>query len=120
MVRRTRSQWQALFEAHASSGQTAAVFCREQGVNAKYFSLRRRQLGETREQLASSFVAVSVEGIDRREKITVRDGRGVTIELPLAIEPRWLAQLVQALRDCPPPDNHYPPPRHRVTTTDNH
>jgi hypothetical protein len=99
MARRTRSQWQALFDAQAASGQTAAEFCRQQGVNAKYFSLRRHQLSEVSESLSSSFVPVSVKGIGPGDKITVRDERGVTVELPLAIEPRWLAQLVQALRD---------------------
>lgn len=43
-TKRTSEQWLALFSAHAQSGQPAAVFCREQGVCPKYFSLRRRQL----------------------------------------------------------------------------
>ena len=110
MVRRTKSEWQALIKAQAESGQTATVFCREQGVNAKYFSLRRRQLSEASEQRVSRFAAVSLERSGRGEKIIVRYSGGATLELPLGIEPRWLAQLLQALRDCPSPDNHYPPP----------
>ena len=104
MVRRTKTQWQALIKAHAESGQTQAIFCREQGVNAKYFSLRRRQLSETPE--VSSFVPVSLERSGHSEKIIVRYSGGAALELPLGIEPRWLAQLLQTLRDCPPPDNH--------------
>ena len=106
MVRRTKAQWQALIKAQAESGQTAAVFCREHGVNAKYFSLRRRQLMEASERGVSSFVPVSLERNGHGEKIIVCYPGGATLELPLGIEPRWLAQLLQALRDCPPPDNH--------------
>ncbi len=113
MERRTKAQWQALIKAQAESGKTATVFCREQGVNAKYFSLRRRQLSEAPEQGSSSFVPVSLERSGHSEKIIVCHPGGATLELPLGIEPRWLAQLLQALRDCPLP-------RHRVTTTDNH
>ena len=120
MVRRTKSEWQALIKAQAESGKTATVFCREQGVNAKYFSLRRRQLSEAPKQRVSRFASVSLERSGHSEKIIVCHPGGATLELPLGIEPRWLAQLLQALRDCPLPDNHYPPPRHRVTTTDNH
>ena len=106
MVRRTKAQWQALIKAHAESGKTAAVFCRERGVNPKYFSLRRRQLSETPEQRGSSFATVLLERSGHGEKIIVCYTGGATIELPLGIEPRWLAQLLQALRDCPRPDNH--------------
>ena len=99
MERRTKAQWQALIKAHAESGKTAAVFCREQGINAKYFSLRRRQLGEAPEQRVSRFASVSLERSGHGEKIIVCYAGGATLELPLGIEPRWLAQLLQALRD---------------------
>ena len=99
MIRRTKSEWEALIQAHAECGMTAATFCREQGVNAKYFSLRRRQLSAASEQQVSSFVPVSVERIGHGEKITVRYPGSAAVELPLGVEARWLAQLLQALRD---------------------
>ena len=59
MRRRTKSDWEALIHAQAESGMTAATFCREQGINAKYFSLRRRQLSAAipREAVVSRFAA---------------------------------------------------------------
>jgi len=42
--RRTKAQWQALIEEHAQSGLTAVEFCRQHGINDKYFSLRKQSL----------------------------------------------------------------------------
>ena len=44
MVRRTERQWRDIFEAQQDSGLNVAQFCREHKLNAKYFSLRKRQL----------------------------------------------------------------------------
>ena len=44
MTRRTKAQWQALIEQQQSSGLMAAEFCRQQNLNPKYFSLRKKQL----------------------------------------------------------------------------
>ena len=46
MTRRTTAQWRALIESHANIGLTAVAFCRERGLNSKYFRLRRRELSE--------------------------------------------------------------------------
>ncbi len=55
MARRNRQQWQELIEAQLCSGQSAAAFCRQQGVSATYFSSKKRQLGE---QTSSRFLKV--------------------------------------------------------------
>ena len=99
MTRRTKTEWQGLIKAHADSGKTAAAFCREQGINPKYFSLRRRQLSELAAQRAPSFVSVTLARSGAGEKITLSDTGGAQVELPLSIEPRWLAQLLRALGD---------------------
>ena len=98
MTRRTKTQWRALIEAHASSGLTAAAFCREQGLNPKYFSLRRRELGDVLKKRTPSFIPVSTMKLSGSERISVRDPFGMIVELPLGIEPKWLAELVRSLR----------------------
>ena len=45
MVRRDKNQWLNLFKKHEKSGLTITEFCFNEGVNNKYFSLRRKQLG---------------------------------------------------------------------------
>lgn len=54
MSRRTKAQWRELVTQQQESGLNAAEFCRRNGVNAKYFSLRKKQVGGT----AKSFVQV--------------------------------------------------------------
>ena len=98
MARRTKAQWQALIGAHGASGQKAAAFCREQGINARYFSLRRRQLSEERATSSSSFAAVSLSASSGSEAIRLEWAGVVTLRLPLAIEPGWLATLLRELR----------------------
>ena len=44
MKRRTSEQWLALFAEHQVSGLAAAEFCRQNNLNAKYFSLRKQRL----------------------------------------------------------------------------
>ncbi len=41
MTRRTKAQWQALIQKQQSSGLIAVEFCHREGVDAKYFSLRK-------------------------------------------------------------------------------
>jgi hypothetical protein len=98
MTRRTKAQWRALIEAQASSGLTAAAFCREHGLNPKYFSLRRRDLSDGTNKRTSSFIPVSAMKLPSGERITVRDPSGLRVELPLGIEPKWLAELLRSLR----------------------
>jgi len=42
--RRSQEQWQLLIKEQQSSGLNAAEFCRQKGLNDKYFSKRKRQL----------------------------------------------------------------------------
>jgi len=44
MAKRSKSEWYSLFEEHDASGLSAAEFCRQRSIDAKYFSLRKRQL----------------------------------------------------------------------------
>ena len=42
MKRRTKAQWQALIEEQSQSGLTAVEFCKQRGINDKYFSMRKQ------------------------------------------------------------------------------
>jgi hypothetical protein len=98
MTRRTKAQWRALIEAHAISGVTAVAFCREQGLNPKYFSLRRRELSDGVKKRTRHFIPVSTIKVSGSDRITVRDPFGMSVELPPGIEPKWLAELLRSLR----------------------
>lgn len=102
MKRRTPAEWRALFEAQASSGVKAAAFCRERGVDPKYFSLRRRQLlGELPPSAARSacpaFVPVAIPR--SQAALEVQIGATLQLRLPTSVSPQWLAEVLCALRD---------------------
>ena len=102
MKRRTQAEWRGLFEAQATSGLTAAAFCRKQGVDPKYFSLRRRQvLGELPASAARSacpaFVPVAIPR--SQAALEVQIGAGLQLRLPTSVSPQWLADVVRALQE---------------------
>lgn len=101
MKRRTQDEWRMLFAAQAESGLSAAAFCHGQGVDPKYFSVRRRQLlGEAvpwpRPAGPSAFVPVTVARSP--EAVALEVGPGMTLRVPATVSPGWLAELLGALR----------------------
>jgi len=100
MTRRTKAEWRALIVAQQESGLSAAAFCRDRGIPVNYFCRVRNQLRVLDvEKQAPRFVPVSVTRLSAADKIIVRCEGGTTVEVPFGIEPRWVAQLLHALRD---------------------
>ena len=98
MTRRSKVQWHALIEAYERSGMTGVAFCREHGINSKYFSLRRRRLLDSEGEGTSRFAPVLISKPWSGERISLRDPSGAVVELPTSISAQWLAQLLHALR----------------------
>lgn len=92
MGRRTSEQWQALLTEHTQSGLTVAAFCRQHGINQKYFYLRRKQLSVSTK---SAFIPVSVVAQPRTEMQL--DYREASLQLPPDVSPQWLASLMRNL-----------------------
>ena len=67
MIRRNKAQWLDLIGEQASSGLSAAEFCRRNDLNPKYFSLRRRELSQT----APAFVELAPQAV-ASNNVTVR------------------------------------------------
>jgi len=98
MKRRSKAEWLELFAAHEASSLTAAAFCRQHGLCPGYFSLRRRQLsGAKAVKPAPAFVPVVVSG-GAEAAIELRLGCALTVRVPGAVSPHWLAELLSLLR----------------------
>lgn len=97
-MRRTKEQWQALIQAQAISGLSATEFCKQHGLNDKYFSLRKQQLRQPASD--SSFVPVAKapgdSGRTNSNELTLNYGQ-CAIQFRCALAAAWLAELVQAL-----------------------
>lgn len=91
----TAGQKRALVAAQAASGLSVAQFCRQRDVPVPTFYVWRRQdLGE-----AGTLIEVPLPG---------GGAAGLSVELPGAVclrvsagtDPRWLGEVVEALRRC--------------------
>ena len=109
MIKRSKSEWLSLFEAHDRSGLPAAAFCREQKLCPKYFSLRKKQLRydslpkpgmkkpvkKVKNKLSSFIPTVVPTGF--KESITLITGP-VTLKVPLSVDACWLVDVIHGLR----------------------
>lgn len=98
MAKRTQTEWLALIQDFESSGLQQTVFCRQHGINPKYFSQRkcqlkkvidpmpfvaaRREAPKTATPVAKAMINLSYRGA----KVTIADGSA-----------QWLAQLLNGL-----------------------
>lgn len=99
MKRRTPSQWRALFSEHKMSGLTATAFCREHGLNPKYFSLRRKQLQDGEDvKPDTSFVPVVMSPTCKTSVLELKRGHDFVLTIPPSVSPTWLATLLQQLQ----------------------
>ena len=99
MQRRTQQEWLLLFRQHEQSGLTAAEFCREHQLNAKYFSKRKWDLNWKAKSSESTkaFVQVSRTEVSR-SPASIQLTLGQTqLQFPLTIDPNWVAMLIKAL-----------------------
>ncbi len=96
MVRRTEDQWRELVEQHTNSGQTATAFCADNGINAKYFSLRKQKLAQEPKSKGANFVSIKVPSTPA-SSVEIKMGK-ILIRCPANRSAQWLAELVRALR----------------------
>lgn len=83
MVRRTESQWRELFESQQNSGLNVAQYCRQHQLNAKYFSLRKRQLNEEK---PGGFVRAKLPAKEVSDHPQIKLSRIRVIEIELDAE----------------------------------
>lgn len=99
MNRRTKSDWQTLFNEQKQSGLTAVAFCQERNLNPKYFCLRRKQLQPKNEEKATSaFTPITLPISNSTSMIELQINDTVKLSLPQTISPAWLVDFIHQLR----------------------
>ncbi|MFY9179313.1 MAG: hypothetical protein WAO12_05970 [Venatoribacter sp.] len=101
-IHRSREQWAELFNAYEQSGLSLTDFCQANNLSQQYFALKRRKFltaaDAEREQNKSNFAKVVLSGAGNKSSGgLVLNYRGTQLQLPVAVEPAWLAQLIKAL-----------------------
>lgn len=93
MLRKTDADWARIIEAQASSGLSAAEFCRQKELDAKYFSLRKkRYLQQAQPQ---PFIEARV--LPRPEMPIKLRWREMELVLPQSCDAHWLSALMRGL-----------------------
>ena len=90
--RRSAEDWQVLIAEQSNSGLTVAAFCREHGLNPKYFYLRRKRLST---KSGSVFVPVEMNSPSSGD-IRI-DWHGLSLQLPSSLSPQWVADFLKQL-----------------------
>ncbi len=99
---RNKSQWQTLIKEQQTSGLSAAEFCRQNQLNAKYFSKRKSDyLLALQEDKMSPFVRLkqaqsNVETPHINQQILLKH-KASQLYIPDTIDIHWLASLLKVL-----------------------
>jgi len=96
---RNKEDWKALVEAQLESGLSAAEFCREQQINAKYFSKRKTEALRLADQpeLASAFVKIQPP-VQTTQSICIQlHYKHARLQIPSSIGSAWLADFLGLL-----------------------
>ena len=94
MTRRTKTEWCELIEEQRTSGLSAAEFCRRNSVNAKYFSVRKKQLGNSHANFVRVAAPAAKQVCASTQGITVRV---VEFEIPCEAAGEALAIVMERL-----------------------
>ena len=97
----TTERWKKHIEDWQASGLSQAEYCRRQGLNANTFSGRLHHYRSQGLPPQPGLIQVQVQPLPKAVEAVsgpiVLWHRGQRLELPSAVSPRWLAELLQCL-----------------------
>ena len=96
MAQRSREDWQKLIEEQAHSNQTAIEFCKERGINDKYFSSIKYKLKNQGSSVSAFAKVKKTVPVETSSGIVVTF-HAVSITLPVTTDAQWVAKLVRSL-----------------------
>ena len=99
MTREERvSQWRALIDKQATSGLSAAAFCREQDINAQgFYQWRRRFYEQPINGMPTGFVELVPCSEHPYSRIRIRVQERVCIEVERGFDPFTLRTVIETI-----------------------
>ena len=94
-LRKTKSQWLALFKEQRQSGLSVAQFCKKKQLSEAYFYLKRKKL-QSQDKQVSTFVAARPESISPTPAMTLQFGQ-CQLQLDTGTNSQWVADLMKSL-----------------------
>ena len=96
---RSRAEWLNIIQQYKDSGLTPADYCRQQGLDYKYF-LKRKQLTQANaEQQAGGFVKLQ-RNVSKQVMPSTElslQYQNMTLHISSGTDPLWLALLMKTL-----------------------
>ena len=96
---RRREDWKVLIEAQRESGLSAAEFCRQQKINAKYFSKRKTEYRNLTDkaEVPSTFVEIPLP-IQTTQPTSIHvHYKNTHLQIPSNVSSAWLADFLGLL-----------------------
>ncbi len=97
MKRRSKQQWQEIINTQQQSGLSAAEFCRNQKIDQKYFSTRKRQLLKELKNTKQPFARVKINRTKSHDVIFEYKYKNSTLKFERLPCAKWLGQLLSSL-----------------------
>ncbi|MCF6300904.1 MAG: hypothetical protein L3J52_07285 [Proteobacteria bacterium] len=90
MKRRSKEQWQEIIAKQQHSGLSAAQFCRNEKIDQKYFSTRKRQLIKESKSTTSVFARVKIDHSPEQDIAIEYQYKNSTIKFTQMPKAEWL------------------------------
>jgi len=97
MIRRSKEQWQAIITKQQKSGLSAAQFCRNEKIDQKYFSTRKRQLLKELKNAPQPFTRVKFKHSKSHEVTFEYKYKNSTLKFEKLPSVKWLGELLSSL-----------------------
>lgn len=99
MASKSREEWLQIIEAQKQSGLTKQAYCKEKGINATYFSTRKKQIESTCiDKPSNAFITLKHNNIEATHgslKLNIANSQLHFATLPPIY---WLSQLLKAVQ----------------------
>ena len=98
-IRRTKEQWLELFQRQVESQLNNSAFCRQENINDKYYSKRKRELLDPPPSTDTGFIKLTKKqssALHANNSISLQYQQSY-MQIPLHTDPRWVASLLKSL-----------------------
>ena len=97
MKRRNKQQWQEIINSQQQSGLSAAQFCRNENIDQKYFSTRKRQLLKELKNVNHQFTRVKIKHTKPQDIPLEYKYKNSTLKFETLPNVNWLGELLRSL-----------------------
>jgi len=97
MKNRSKQQWQEIINRQQQSGISAAQFCRNEKIDQKYFSTRKRQLLKELKNAPQPFTRVKLKHSKSHDVTFEYKYKNSTLKFEKLPSVKWLGELLSSL-----------------------